>query len=165
MATFVSDGVELGIETVVNGHVLVTEGTSASAPLVAAIFTRLGLTTEISNDLGFIYKHRAAFNDIGSPTYPLPAGSPDSNAPNNSECGILCIAGHGWDGPSGVGSPNGAKLSALLPEAAQPASDGSGSNGCTCEIAGRTRSSRVTWLCAMFGVALALVRRERRQKE
>jgi MYXO-CTERM domain-containing protein len=174
MATFFSDGVELGIETVVNGQTLVTEGTSASAPLVAAIFTRLGLTTEISNDLSWIYKNRSAFNDIGSAAYPLPPGASNTNAPGDSSCGMLCTAGPGWDGPSGVGSPNGAKLAALpvstagpepYPDAgvsvpynglcgADPGSIDAGAGGCACEAGGRGRSPGMTWVGAVLGLAL-----------
>jgi hypothetical protein len=120
MAAFFANGVEIGIEAIVDGKVLVTDGTSASSPLVAGIFTRLGLTTEMSNDLSWPYSNSSAFNDIGSPSYPIPAEASNTNAQDESSCGILCIARTGWDGPSGVGSPNGTKLAALPVSTAGP---------------------------------------------
>src|SRR6202035_4348507 len=70
-----------------NGGWSVVVGTSAATPIVAAVFTRLGLTEAISNDLGFIYKNISAFNDVTSG--------------NNGTCSnIQCTAGPGWDGPT-----------------------------------------------------------------
>ena len=90
----------------------VVVGTSAASPMVAGIFTRLGLTDAISADLGFIYTHISAFNDVTS-------GS-------NGSCGnIQCNAGAGWDGPTGVGTPNGAQLVLL---GSSSSSSGSGSS-------------------------------------
>jgi MYXO-CTERM domain-containing protein len=120
MAAFFYNGVEIGLEAIVGGKALVTDGTSASAPLVAGIFTRLGLTTEMSNDLSWAYTNSSAFNDVGSPSYPIPAKASNTNARAGSSCGILCTAGTGWDGPSGVGSPNGTKLAALPVSTAGP---------------------------------------------
>lgn len=79
-------------------------GTSAATPMVAAILTRLGLTDAVSADLGWIYTNIAAFNDITSGTNDL-MGTCSS---------ILCKAGPGWDGPTGVGTPNGEALVAAL---------------------------------------------------
>jgi subtilase family serine protease len=112
-ATFFLNGKEVGIAAAISGGFAAAEGTSASTPIVAAIFTRLGLTTEASNDLGWIYANSSAFNDVGSTGYPVPSGAPTMDAPPGLSCGVLCTIGAGWDGPSGVGSPNGAKLAAL----------------------------------------------------
>jgi subtilase family serine protease len=113
-ATYFSGGSEKGIEIVLNGVVAgPVEGTSAASPFVAALFTRLGLTDEISNNLGWAYSNLSAFNDVGSSGYTLPSGATLTDAPSGSSCGILCTAQAGWDGPSGVGSPNGTKLAAL----------------------------------------------------
>jgi MYXO-CTERM domain-containing protein len=99
--------------SVATGGWAIVVGTSAASPLVAGIFTRLGLTDAISADLGFIYKNIAAFNDITSG--------------NNGSCSnIQCTAGPGWDGPTGVGTPNGAKL-ALLGSSSSSSSGGSSS--------------------------------------
>jgi MYXO-CTERM domain-containing protein len=113
-ADFSRGGDEAGITVYVQGEQSTVFGTWVSAPLAAGIFTRLGLTTEASNDLGWMYAHQEAFNDVGNAgTYPLPSGAPYTNAPAGSSCGKLCNVGDGWDGPSGIGSPNGAALAAL----------------------------------------------------
>jgi len=168
-ATFVSNGAEVGIEIIVNGLTISVVGTSASAPLVAGIFTRLDLTTAASNDLSWVYENRSAFNDVGSAEYPLPSGASNTNTSSNSSCGVLCTAGTGWDGPSGVGSPNGAKLSALpvsstglqsYPDsgicgpygrvgargALEPCDEG----GCGCTVGGRRRASEISWVGALL---------------
>ncbi|MDB4967184.1 MAG: hypothetical protein JWN44_2873, partial [Myxococcales bacterium] len=69
-------------------------GTSASAPLVAGIFA---LTGHAYDGASFIYAHPDAFIDIVS-------GS------NGSCTGALCKSGTGWDGPTGLGVPDGKKL-------------------------------------------------------
>jgi MYXO-CTERM domain-containing protein len=80
-------------------------GTSASSPIVAGVLTRLNLAIEVSNDFGYVYEHIADFNDVTSG--------------NNDPAGICtdpiaCNAGPGWDGPTGVGTPNGRKLALLV---------------------------------------------------
>jgi hypothetical protein len=153
---------------------LITDGTSASAPLAAGIFTRLGLTTAMSNDLSWIYANRSAFHDIGSGAYPLPPEATGTNAAAGSSCGILCTAGPGWDGPSGVGSPNGANLAAvaLIDASPQPYPDAgicgpygpcgtnqdtggtkTGSAGCSCDVGARGRSSAATWAGVLLSLA------------
>jgi hypothetical protein len=77
------------------GGWLVVGGTSASSPIVAATFARLGLAGETN---AFPYSHKSAFNDVTS-------GS-------NGSCGgtEICTARVGYDGPTGIGTPNGAVL-------------------------------------------------------
>jgi uncharacterized protein (TIGR03382 family) len=75
----------------------VVGGTSAASPLVAGIFA---LTKNGNKTSQFAYQHTAAFYDVTSGT--------------NGSCGsVVCNAGVGWDGPTGVGTPNGAMLKAL----------------------------------------------------
>ena len=69
-------------------------GTSASAPIVAAVYALAGngaSTTYAS----YPYAHASGLNDVVS-------GS-------NGSCGgsYLCTAGAGYDGPTGLGTPNG----------------------------------------------------------
>jgi MYXO-CTERM domain-containing protein len=90
-------------------------GTSAASPMVAGILTRLGLAVTISNDLGFPYEHLAAFNDV----------TVGDNLVGNTCSDDSCTAGPGWDGPTGVGTPNGAMLAPL----GTSSSGGSGSGG------------------------------------
>jgi subtilase family serine protease len=77
-----------------NGGWVVVGGTSAATPLVAGIYA---LTGHGADAPSFAYGHTAAYFDVTSGT--------------NGTCGnVLCKAGKGWDGPTGVGSPNGAVL-------------------------------------------------------
>jgi MYXO-CTERM domain-containing protein len=123
-ATFFNNGTESAISVYITegtqSGVGGVEGTSAASPLVAAIYTRLGLTTEASNDLSWTYTNESAFNDVGSAGYPIPTGAKSSDAPSGATCGKLCTAGTGWDGPTGVGSPNGTALAALTVSTSGP---------------------------------------------
>jgi MYXO-CTERM domain-containing protein len=115
-------------------------GTSAASPMVAALFTRLGLIDAVSADLGWVYENNSAFNDVTS-------GNNDLTGACTT---VMCKAGKGWDGPTGVGSPNGESLALLVevPDAgAEGGTDGgdggSGSGspprekgGCGCITAG-----------------------------
>ncbi|HTB73828.1 MAG TPA: MYXO-CTERM sorting domain-containing protein [Polyangiaceae bacterium] len=78
------------------------EGTSAASPLTAAIMVRLGLAGKDNHAL--FYDHIEDFNDVTS-------GSND----NDGLCSdVMCIAGKGWDGPTGLGTPNGERLALLV---------------------------------------------------
>jgi subtilase family serine protease len=78
------------------GGWIVVGGTSASSPLVAGIYARYGISGA-SHDASFAYGHTTEFFDITSG--------------NNGRCSsALCRARAGWDGPTGIGSPNGAVL-------------------------------------------------------
>lgn len=68
-------------------------GTSLSAPLIASVYALAGNTASIK-DGSFPYSHPSALNDVTS-------GS-------NGMClSYLCTAGPGYDGPTGLGTPNG----------------------------------------------------------
>jgi subtilase family serine protease len=68
-------------------------GTSASSPIVASVYALAGSPGQTAN--GDPYANTGALNDVTS-------GS-------NGGCGApLCDAGPGWDGPTGLGTPNGA---------------------------------------------------------
>jgi hypothetical protein len=76
-------------------------GTSAACPLVAAIMTRVGLAGKDNHEL--FYKHIDAFHDVT-----------DGTNDNDGLCSdVMCNAGAGWDGPSGLGTPDATKLAAL----------------------------------------------------
>jgi hypothetical protein len=68
-------------------------GTSVAAPVVASVYALAGNGSSISS-AGYVYGHRV-LNDVVS-------GS-------NGSCGgiYLCTAGPGYDGPTGLGTPNG----------------------------------------------------------
>ncbi len=76
-----------------DGGFIVVGGTSASSPFVAGVFARYGISGA-SHDASFVYSHKTALFDITS-------GS------NGSCRTALCKAAAGWDGPTGLGSPNG----------------------------------------------------------
>lgn len=76
------------------GGFIVVGGTSAASPFVAGIWARYNISS-IAHDASYIYAHPCELFDITS-------GS------NGSCTSSLCKAGAGWDGPTGLGSPNGA---------------------------------------------------------
>ena len=142
-------------------------GTSAASPMVAGIFTRLGVAVAISNDLGFPYEHTAAFNDV----------TIGNNLVGNTCSDDSCTAGPGWDGPTGVGSPNGAMLAPLGTSSSGGGSGGgSGSSsgggsagndttakaGCGCVLTGSASTGGgAVALLAMAAALGALARRRR----
>jgi len=69
-------------------------GTSASSPIIAGVYALAGNAAQV-NYGSFPYANRAALHDVTS-------GS-------NGSCGgsYLCTAGAGYDGPTGLGTPNG----------------------------------------------------------
>ena len=75
-----------------SGGWLVFGGTSASAPLVASVYALAGNAVT-----------------YGSYPYGQTAGLFDVTAGSNSSCvtAYLCTAGPGFDGPTGLGTPNG----------------------------------------------------------
>ncbi|HEY8718785.1 S53 family peptidase [Pengzhenrongella sp.] len=73
---------------------MVFGGTSASAPIIGAVYALSGNTAGYANALP--YQNSAALNDVTT-------GS-------NGSCPTIqwCTARAGWDGPTGLGTPNGA---------------------------------------------------------
>ncbi|MER6216599.1 putative Ig domain-containing protein [Streptomyces sp. NPDC001674] len=70
-------------------------GTSASAPIIAAVYALAGTPAAGSYPSSYPYAHAAALNDVTSGA--------------NGSCGgsYLCTAKSGYDGPTGLGTPNG----------------------------------------------------------
>ncbi|MBV8529854.1 MAG: hypothetical protein JO104_00935, partial [Candidatus Eremiobacteraeota bacterium] len=67
-------------------------GTSVATPITASVFALAGNTS--TNNPGNLYSHASSLNDVTT-------GS-------NGGCGApMCKAGPGWDGPTGLGTPNG----------------------------------------------------------
>ncbi|HEY2030283.1 MAG TPA: hypothetical protein VGH20_13855, partial [Myxococcales bacterium] len=73
-------------------------GTSAATPIVAGIFAASG---NAKASPAFVYQHLSAFFDVTR-------GSDAVRAPCTE--GSRCSANAGYDGPTGVGSPNAAAL-------------------------------------------------------
>jgi len=72
----------------------VVGGTSASSPLIASVYALAGNASSVTYG-SFPYAHATALNDVLSG--------------NNGSCSpaYLCTAGTGFDGPTGLGTPNG----------------------------------------------------------
>jgi hypothetical protein len=69
-------------------------GTSASAPIIAGVYALAGTPGASDYPASYPYAHQANLFDVTSG--------------NNGSCGApLCTAGTGWDGPTGLGTPNG----------------------------------------------------------
>jgi hypothetical protein len=86
-----------GVATYVLGAWSPVGGTSAASPFSAALFTAAGHGDARAP---FVYKHADAFTDITMGT--------------SGTCGsILCEGAVGWDGPTGLGTPDQAKLVAI----------------------------------------------------
>jgi hypothetical protein len=70
-------------------------GTSASAPIIAGVYADAGTPGSGDYPAQYPYRHADALNDVTS-------GSNGSCDP-----AYLCTAGVGYDGPTGLGTPNG----------------------------------------------------------
>ncbi|MDT4892401.1 MAG: hypothetical protein QOE97_1436 [Pseudonocardiales bacterium] len=68
-------------------------GTSVSSPIVASVYAMSGNVA--GYPASYTWAHSSALNDVTS-------GSNGTCAPS-----VLCTAGAGWDGPTGLGTPNG----------------------------------------------------------
>lgn len=82
-------------DTYQSGGWQVYGGTSASAPIIAATYALAGAPASGSYPASYLYAHASALHDVTS-------GS-------NGSCGgsYLCTARSGYDGPTGLGTPNG----------------------------------------------------------
>jgi hypothetical protein len=70
-------------------------GTSASAPIIASTYALAGTPAAGTNPASLPYAHTGNLFDVTS-------GSNGSCSPST-----LCHGGAGWDGPTGLGTPNG----------------------------------------------------------
>ncbi len=69
-------------------------GTSAASPIVASVYALAGAPGSADIPNSYPYTHTSNLNDVTSG--------------KNGTCGApLCTAGAGWDGPTGLGTPNG----------------------------------------------------------
>jgi subtilase family serine protease len=78
------------------GGWLVFGGTSASAPLIASVYALAGNAGSV-NYGSFPYSHTASLFDVTS----------GRNGRCSASARYLCTAGTGYDGPTGLGTPNG----------------------------------------------------------
>ncbi len=91
-----ADNIIIYNSTVVQGYAIVA-GTSASAPFIAGVIALAGNTKTYTPK--YSYQHKSALHDVVGGT----------NAADGFTCGTdyLCNAVKGYDGPTGVGTPNG----------------------------------------------------------
>ena len=70
-------------------------GTSASAPMIASTYALAGTPSSSTQPGSVPYAHTGNLYDV--------------TTGNNGTCSPtkLCTAGTGWDGPTGLGTPNG----------------------------------------------------------
>jgi len=89
-------GVAIYDSGVLGGGWTVVGGTSASSPIIASIYALAGNARTVGYG-SFPYAHSNRFFDV----------TEGSNFTPNQVCGYLCTAGPGYDGPTGLGTPNG----------------------------------------------------------
>ncbi|MCF3182041.1 putative Ig domain-containing protein [Streptomyces polychromogenes] len=70
-------------------------GTSASAPIIAAVYALAGTPAAGSYPSSYPYAHTASLNDV------------TSGANGSCSSSYLCTAKSGYDGPTGLGTPSG----------------------------------------------------------
>jgi len=98
-----------------NGEIDGIGGTSLASPLVAGIFALTGHGNVDTAQIA--YANTGAFNDVTTGT-------------NKRTCTTaICKAGTGWDGPTGVGTPNGKLIAQIAGGTGTTMGSGSGSNG------------------------------------
>jgi subtilase family serine protease len=74
---------------------LVFGGTSVSSPIIASVFALAGNESSTTNNYPYTHDSASTLNDVTS-------GSNGTCSPTQ-----LCTARVGWDGPTGLGTPNG----------------------------------------------------------
>jgi subtilase family serine protease len=72
---------------------MVFGGTSVASPIIASVYALAGNAATIGN--GYPYSNASSLHDVQSGSNGSCSGS------------ALCTAGAGWDGPTGLGTPNG----------------------------------------------------------
>jgi hypothetical protein len=105
-------------------------GTSLSAQLIGAVYALTGKASSVSG---------------GSTPYSAPPGAlHDVTGGNDGSCSppVLCAAGLGWDGPTGLGTPDG--LGAFEPAPATPSFSLSASAATLTVNAGAGSSTTIT---------------------
>jgi subtilase family serine protease len=91
-------------------------GTSASSPIIAGVYALAGTPGSTDYPASYPYAHPANLNDV--------------TTGNNGSCGApICTAGTGWDGPTGLGTPNG--VSAFSSTGTGGGGGGGGGGTCT----------------------------------
>jgi hypothetical protein len=103
-------------------------GTSLSSPLIASVFALAGGAAGVRYPARTLYENQArspaSLHDVTSgsngecakaydPKTGISSCTPAEEAQSSCSSSLICLAGAGYDGPSGVGTPNG--IAAFLP--------------------------------------------------
>jgi hypothetical protein len=94
--------VETGVSVRVDGHWEVYGGTSVASPLTAGIYAH-ATSSERGQGADFFYKHPSSLYDVTEGFDWNPESASSECAPNE----YLCKAEVGYDGPTGLGTPDG----------------------------------------------------------
>ncbi|HZC29751.1 MAG TPA: hypothetical protein VE269_08420 [Gaiellaceae bacterium] len=89
-------GVAVYDSGLLGGGCNVVGGTSVSSPIIASIYALAGNAAKVTYG-SYPYSHTSSLYDVTEGT----------NFTPNTVCGHLCTAGPGYDGPTGLGTPNG----------------------------------------------------------
>ena len=81
---------------------IVVGGTSASSPFIAGLYARGGHVSQVIGPNTIYTARKGAFTDVK-----LGQNAPTNGCQSLGAPVQLCQSGSGWDGPTGVGSPNG----------------------------------------------------------
>jgi subtilase family serine protease len=92
----VADGVAIYDSSPEIGGWGVVAGTSVATPVIAAVYALAGNAKTVKYG-SYPYSHFGALNDV----------TVGSNFTPTTLCGYLCQAAPGYDGPTGLGTPNG----------------------------------------------------------
>jgi hypothetical protein len=118
-----------------SGGWIIVGGTSAASPFVAGVYALYGLAGQGPS---YAYSHPANFFDV-------------TTGKNGTCTTALCKAGAGWDGPTGMGTPNGTALAGGGGTTCTPACSGKtcGDDGCggTCGSCGTGQSCSAAGTC------------------
>lgn len=85
------------------GDWMIVGGTSAAAPFIAGLYARAGHLGAVDGPNTLYRAPAADFNDVlsgNNEVYNRCSSFPDSSP-------VVCNAGAGWDGPTGLGTPHG----------------------------------------------------------
>jgi hypothetical protein len=115
-------------------------GTSAASPIIASVDALAG--NAAATGPGYPYSHTAGLNDVTTGSNGSCAGS------------ALCTAGIGWDGPTGLGTPNGISAFGGGPPSVSAVTPAAGpvGGGATVTVTGRGFQAGMT--ATIGGVAV-----------
>lgn len=132
----------------------VVGGTSASSPLIAGMYATARKGAPVMNPASFAYAVPTALNDV-------------QYGNNGGACqyAYLCTAQEGYDGPTGLGTPNGLAAMTDLPtafsDAASSGNLGTSTNSITCGVDTSCTQTftggKVNWSYATGAMAIASV--------